>query len=325
MSVSTAAWRGAFAAVALAIVAGFSLDPVKAQDATDEMQRAKAALSAALRDRVATEQKRAETLFAPAPSPAPAPAGAAAPAPIQAEPAAPARATVAEAEPAPAAPPRHRPELRERPAPKAHSRVASRRGASPHTRVARHRSNTHMAAAEDTGRGPRREMPDPASAATDDFPVTTGSLGVQPAAAMSNPHATALALPASLAPTVPTLGSSEPSMYREGVGWIRGTQAALNALQQPLTGGRRARTEIVAACRDAIVPAAVAQGASEVYAAGTARARSGRNGTVAPLEVRILYKGLASQEVRQASVTCELDRAGQVVALSDATGQPALR
>jgi hypothetical protein len=114
-------------------------------------------------------------------------------------------------------------------------------------------------------------------------------------------------------------------MYREGVGWIRGTQAALNALQQPLTGARRARAEVVAACRDAMVPAAVAQGATEVYAAGTARARSGRNGTVAPLEVRILYKGLASQEVRQASITCGLDRAGQVVALLDATGQPALR
>jgi hypothetical protein len=320
MSVSTVAWRGAFAAVALAIVAGSSLDPVKAQDATDEMQRAKAALSAALRDRVATEQKRAEMLSAPAPSPAPAPA----PAPIPAEPAAPAQATVTQAEPAPATPPQHRPEFRERPAPKAHSRVASRRAASPHTRVARHGSRTHMAAVEETGRGSRREIPAPASAATDDFPVTTGSLGVQPAAAMSGPHATALALPASLAPTVPTLGSSEPSMYREGVGWIRGTQAALNALQQPLTGARRARTEIVAACRDAIVPAAVAQGASEVYAAGTARARSGRNGTVAPIEVRILYKGVASQEVRQASVTCELDRAGQVVALSEAGAQPAV-
>jgi hypothetical protein len=318
MSVSTVAWRGAFAAVALAIVAGSSLDPVKAQDATDEMQRAKAALSAALRDRVATEQKRAGMLSARAPSPAPAPA----PAPIQAEPAAPAHATVTQVEPAPATPPQHRPEFRERPAPKAHSRVVSRRAASPHTRVARHRSRTHMAAVEETGRGSRREIPAPASATPDDFPATTGSLGAQPAAAVSAPHATAVALPASLAPTVPTLGSSEPSMYREGVGWIRGTQAALNALQQPLTGARRARAEIVAACRDAIVPAAVAQGASEVHAAGTARARSGRNGTVAPLEVRILYKGIASQEVRQASVTCELDRAGQVVALSDAGAQP---
>jgi hypothetical protein len=317
MSVSTVAWRGAFAAVALAIVADSSLDPVKAQDATDEMQRAKAALSAALRDRVATEQKRAEMLSAPAPSPAPAPA----PAPIQAEPAAPAHATVTQAEPAPATPPQHRPEF-QRPAPKAHSRVASRRAASPHTRVARHRSRTHMAAVEETGRGSRREIPAPASAAPNDFPATTGSLGVQPAAAVSAPHATAVALPASLAPTVPTLGSSEPSIYREGVGWIRGTQAALNALQQPLTGARRARAEIVAACRDAIVPAAVAQGASEVYAAGTARARSGRTGTVAPIEVRILYKGITSQEVRQASVTCELDRAGQVVALSDAGAQP---
>ncbi|HYY83614.1 MAG TPA: hypothetical protein VE686_03825, partial [Beijerinckiaceae bacterium] len=137
--------------------------------------------------------------------------------------------------------------------------------------------------------------------------------------------AAALALPASLAPTVPSLASNDLSVYREGVGWIRGTQGALSAMQQPLTGARGARPEIVSACREAIVPAAVAKGATEVYAAGTARARRGGDGRVAPLEVRILYKGVTATEVRQASVSCELDRAGQVVALTDTAAQPGRR
>jgi hypothetical protein len=106
---------------------------------------------------------------------------------------------------------------------------------------------------------------------------------------------------------------------------MRGTQEALSAVQQPLTGARGARPEIVAACREAIVPAAVAKGATEVYAAGTARARRGGAGRVAPIEVRILYKGMATTEVRQASITCELDREGRVVALTDTGAQPGSR
>lgn len=317
MSAFIAAWRRtAFAAVALASLSGLSLDRAKAQDA-EEMQRAKAALSAALRDRVAAEQKRAEPAPAPAPSPAPAP--------VQAQPAASTRAAVAQAEPAPASPPRHRPAFRQRAAHRAvASRVAIRRAAAHRTRVARHRSRVKVAAAEQTETANRQAAASAAAAAAADFPATTGSLPIQAAPAASSRPAS-LALPASLAPTSPTLGSAEPSIYREGVGWIRGTQAALNALQQPLSGARGARADIVAACRDAIIPAAVAGGASEVYAAGTARPQRDRTGTVAPLDVRILYKGVASYEVRQAGVTCELDRTGQVTVLSDATVQPALR
>ena len=317
MSASLVAWRRtAFAALAVASLSGVSPDRANAQDATEEMQRAKAALSAALRDRVAAEQKQAET---PAPSPAPTPA----PAPLHARPAAPTTAAVAQAEPAPAAPPRQRPGIRELRAPKAVARVASRRAAPQRTRIARHRSRVQVAAAKERATLPRQQVPDPASIATADFPETTGSLSVPPAKPATPPtsFAAPLALPASLAPAMPTLGSNELSVYREGLGWMRGTQAALNAVQQPLTGARGARPEIVAACREAIVPAAVASGASEVHAAGTARPRKGRNGRVAPLEVRILYKGMATTEVRQASITCELDRAGQVVALSDAGAQ----
>ena len=318
MSASLVAWRRtALAAFAVASLSGVSLEQANAQDATEEMQRAKAALSAALRDRLAAEQKRAET---------PAPAGAPAPASVQAQPAA-APSSVAEAEPALATPRPRRPEARERRASKAVARVAPQRAPARQTRIARHRSRVQVAAAEERATVPRQEMANPASTGTADFPATTGSLSVQPAkpAAALMPSAGSMALPASLAPVIPTLGSNELSVYREGLGWMRGTQAALNAMQQPLTGARGARPEIVAACREAIVPAAVASGATEVYAAGTARARRGGAGRVAPIEVRILYKGMATTEVRQASITCELDREGQVVALSDTGAHPGSR
>jgi hypothetical protein len=311
MGASLVAWRRtAVAAFAVASLSGVSLERANAQDASEEMQRAKAALSAALRDRVAAEQKRAET-------PAPAPSPAAAPAPVHA---APTPATVAdvEADAAPAAAHSKRREVRERHARKAV--VPARQ-----TRIVRHRSRTHVAAAEERAAAPRREAPDDAAAtATADFPATTGSLPAKPAGALTT-SAAPLALPASLAPALPSLASNDLSVYREGVGWMRGAQEALSAVQQPLTGARGARPEIVAACREAVVPAAVAKGATEVYAAGTARARRGGAGRVAAIEVRILYKGMATTEVRQASITCELDRAGQVVALTDPGAQPASR
>ena len=311
MSASLVAWRRtAVAAFAAASLSGLSFDAANAQDASEEMQRAKAALSAALRDRLAAEQKRAET---PAPAPAPA---AAAPAPVRA----PAVAEADAEEDAAPAPRSKRREARERHARKA---VAPAR----HTRIARHRSRTHVAAAEEKRATPRRATSEPERTAGADFPATTGSLSAQPAGsfgALTAPTAP-VALPASLAPTTPSLASQDLSVYREGVGWMRGTQAALSAMQQPLTGARGARPEIVAACREAIVPAAVAKGATEVHAAGTARARRGGDGRIAPLEVRILYKGVTATEVRQASVTCELDRDGHVVALTDTGPQAASR
>ena len=80
MGASVVAWRRtAVAAFAVASLSGLSLEQANAQDASEEMQRAKAALSAALRDRLAAEQKRAET---------PGPAGAPAPGSVQAQPAA---------------------------------------------------------------------------------------------------------------------------------------------------------------------------------------------------------------------------------------------
>jgi hypothetical protein len=143
---------------------------------------------------------------------------------------------------------------------------------------------------------------------------TTGSLSAPPYARLDHKLA-GVGFPASLAPSSAPLGFGEVSIYREGIGWIRGTKRVLAALETPLAGAPRS-VKLAAACREAIMPAAVARGATEIYVGAT---RHMSNRRVALLEVRIFYKGVSGYEVRQATVTCELDRSGQVLAVADAT------
>jgi hypothetical protein len=73
--------------------------------------------------------------------------------------------------------------------------------------------------------------------------------------------------------------------------------------------------KIVAACRAAITPLAVRQGASEIYTVGAGRSRWARAGAEAPIKVRVLYKGLTGYEAHQARISCALNKGGQVQAL----------
>jgi hypothetical protein len=128
-----------------------------------------------------------------------------------------------------------------------------------------------------------------------------------------------IAVPASLSLGQAGFAADEVSMYREGMGFIRGTRAAVAAYQQPLPDLANRDVAAATACRDALVPAATALGASDVLAGGAGPSRRNRGGTSVPLEMRILYKGPVGYEVRQATVTCDLDRTGQVVAVTDLT------
>ena len=49
---------------------------------------------------------------------------------------------------------------------------------------------------------------------------------------------------------------------------------------------------------------------------GAGRSRWTRAGAEGPIEVRVLYKGLAGYEAHQARISCALDKGGQVQALS---------
>ena len=153
-----------------------------------------------------------------------------------------------------------------------------------------------------------------------DEPLTTGSLPTRNSRSATNSppplRPADLTLPASLAPSGNLFDTNLVSTYRERVGFIRGTRETLRALQQPLTGARGTPMKIVAACGAAITPLAVRQGASEIYTVGAGRSRWTRAGAEAPIEVRVLYKGLTGYEAHQARISCALDKGGQVQALS---------
>jgi hypothetical protein len=154
-------------------------------------------------------------------------------------------------------------------------------------------------------------------------PATTGSLPAATSEAMRPSSPAAIAVPMSLALGQAGFAADEVSLYREGIGFIRGTRAAVAAYQQPLPDVAKRDVAAATACRDALVPAATALGASDVLAGGAGPSRRTRDGISVPLEMRILYKGPVGYEVRQATVTCDLDRDGQVVALTEAASQAA--
>jgi hypothetical protein len=74
---------------------------------------------------------------------------------------------------------------------------------------------------------------------------------------------------------------------------------------------------VVNVCRQAIVSAADALGAVNVRAVSAGTPRRERNGNLAaPIQVRIDYNRQGGVEVRQARITCRLDVAGRVIALT---------
>jgi hypothetical protein len=346
MRSSSLSWfRLARPALALAFAAALQvLAPARAEETAaspEEMQRAKAALAEGLKREQAAEQGHGSSQAAvilPLPPPAepavvppspPAEVAAAPPPPPPVSTVAAPRAT-ADAEPAaattstvPKPKPQPQPAMRAgRETTKRHhvAHASKRDEAAARTverRAAAHASRAAAAERKSAARLEARQRR--AAADAKDAPVTTGSLPtrVPPRPTRAQPEApqVPLALPASLAPQG-LFASNEVSTYHQGLGWVRGTQETLRAFEKPMKARRGAPPKMVEACRDALAPLARAQGASGVYAAATGPSRPGRDGLEAPLEVRILYKGLTGTELRQARLSCTLDPAGRVVALS---------
>lgn len=75
-------------------------------------------------------------------------------------------------------------------------------------------------------------------------------------------------------------------------------------------------TNVVSACRAAIVSAATPLGAVRVYAVSAGPMRQRKAGLAAPIEVRINYALRGGLQLRQAKVLCRLDAAGKVIAVT---------
>jgi hypothetical protein len=150
-------------------------------------------------------------------------------------------------------------------------------------------------------------------------PSTTGSIATGAIAAPSVPGLTAggisVGLPASLAPEEadPT-GARRLLLYQPRFGSLWATAADLKRLQQPMVARPGTSTDTVVACRDAIVRAAMPYGVVSVDAASAGPTRRMRDGGLAaPVEMRVIYSRSRGYEGRQATISCRMNAAGQVV------------
>ncbi len=111
---------------------------------------------------------------------------------------------------------------------------------------------------------------------------------------------------------------AEPSQatFVPGLGLVRGTPEALQALSSPLVPAA-ASSQTAQACRTALEQAAGPLGARqvEVVPAGPRQPRPG-GGFVAPVEVRILYGRTLVYEVRHSVLSCTVDAQGRLVQAS---------
>jgi hypothetical protein len=90
----------------------------------------------------------------------------------------------------------------------------------------------------------------------------------------------------------------------------------LEAAARPLAFKPGTSLELVRACRQSIVAAAIPYGAVYVDTASAGRPRRSAAGILAvPIEVRIIYSRQGGHEVRQSRTTCRLNATGTVVGL----------
>jgi hypothetical protein len=94
--------------------------------------------------------------------------------------------------------------------------------------------------------------------------------------------------------------------------FVRDTPAALASLMYPLVPAP-GRNDLVEACRAMVEKSAQEHGAARVEAVSAGPQRRVRDGHVAPAQFRILYPGFLRSQVRQARLTCKVDRKGKVV------------
>lgn len=96
-------------------------------------------------------------------------------------------------------------------------------------------------------------------------------------------------------------------------GMVRGTSAALAGLGRPLEpmpGPNRT----VDTCRDVVSGEATKSGAREVEAVSAGQERRDRKGDYfAPVRMRITYNRPSGWEVREATLTCIVDKRGKIV------------
>jgi hypothetical protein len=94
------------------------------------------------------------------------------------------------------------------------------------------------------------------------------------------------------------------------LGWVYGSPDALNRLGRPLQRRPGVDRRTVRLCRDALARTVVAHGAVQVEAASAGRPTRRSGITLSPLTARVIYRLPTGYEAKQATVTCQMTRAG---------------
>lgn len=144
------------------------------------------------------------------------------------------------------------------------------------------------------------------------------SPAVQVAVATAEPNSSAATwqMPWQLSPIASgSAANGEETTYAivPQTGIVRGTPAAIAAIGRPLLASAEPNRTVVP-CRDTVQGEARKAGARDVEAVSAGPERLDRKGQYfAPVKMRITYASLGIYEVREATLTCIVDRKGNIV------------
>ena len=102
--------------------------------------------------------------------------------------------------------------------------------------------------------------------------------------------------------------------YTDKYGWVGGAREDVSALNTPLAPKPGTSQRLVSACRDAIARTAEPYNVASLEAVSAGKQTRVNGRTVAPIEVRAIYKIQGVHEVKRSTVRCEVDRGGRVIA-----------
>jgi hypothetical protein len=125
--------------------------------------------------------------------------------------------------------------------------------------------------------------------------------------------ASAAPLPAVLRPL--QQGNERSTVYWSDMGVLAETRANTQALRASLRNRSGTSPSIVQSCRQAVAASAIPYGAVGLDTAAAGPVRSTPTGYRVTIAARLLYSRPGGSQVRQATFNCQLNRAGQVVAM----------
>ena len=122
---------------------------------------------------------------------------------------------------------------------------------------------------------------------------------------------------AAIAAGVGVSASQQPYetwQYTAKYGWVGGARADVSSVEQPLAPRSGTSQSIVRTCRDALMRRAQPYDLASMEVVGNGKPRRVEGRTIAPLDVRAIYRIRGVHEVTRSTVRCEVDRAGRVIA-----------